>query len=512
MARKVIESNKIGDKSFQTERQNLEHFKDCLSKHGNIMLSFATFVHGSQFNIISQLADLDLHKFLYGIYPEFSQQRSRFTLSALFEEAWCLASALNFLHEELRLRTGPISCAHMDLKPENILIEGFFSLNTDMAVGRWKIGDFGIAIIESMGAEARGSRTGEGQQLAPGDVIRERSINPPREPGPFQAPEMQPNKGLHVSKSSDMWSFGCIIAMILAFSIGGPEEVQQLYKCRKDNYVDDYFYTEDRVVKTEILNWLENQTNDQKLKEHWHWIGKCRDLIQKLLTIEKKERPSAEETGTRLLGIKDGSAGMPIEKQQLWGLSNQQQPIIVLPNPARDDNDSLQSTQSLEDQPVPNHLSVPSRPSLTNHDELLSVKLSFRPSKTSEQTSFVRLEIPPHVKKTFLSPSGQRAAFLSENIVYLYQLDILDFPLHRWDAKASLKLIPKEAMERWNVFKCSETRQWTSVFLAGSYCALASISREHDDDTVFSRSFKRLFNFRLAYEYCRKSSCMTYQN
>ena len=240
MERKVIESNKVGDRIFQTERQNLEHFKDCLSRNDNIMLSFATFVHGSHFNIISQLADLDLHKFLYGNYPEYFQQRSRFTLPALFQEAWCLASALNFLHEELRLRTRPTSCAHMDLKPENILI--FFSSNISVTVGRWKFGDFGIAIIEPWDAEAHGSRIDKGQQLAPGDVIRERSINPPREPGPFQAPEMQPNKGLRVSKSSDMWSFGCIIVLILAFAIGGHEEVQQLYKCRKDGYIDDYFY------------------------------------------------------------------------------------------------------------------------------------------------------------------------------------------------------------------------------------------------------------------------------
>ena len=496
MARKVIESNKIGDKSFQTERQNLEHFKDCLSKNGNIMLSFATFVHGSHFNIISELADLDLHKFLYGTYPEFSQQPSTFTPRALFEEAYCLASALNFLHEELRLRTGPISCAHMDLKPENILIEGFFDSKTAMTVGRWKIGDFGIAVIEPLDTEAHGSRTGKGQQLAPGDVIRERSINPPREAGPFQAPEMQPNKGLRVSKSSDMWSFGCIIVMILAFSIGGPEEVQQLYKRRHDGYIDDYFYMEGPVVKVEILDWLKYQSENQQLEEHWQWIGECRDLIQDLLTIKKEDRPSAKNTGARLSDISKSSARMSIEKQQLWGLSNQQQPTIILTTSPGDDSNSIQSTQSLEtkeEYPVPTHPSASRRPSSTSRDELPAVELSFRPAKANANLSYVKLQTPLNVKKTCLSPSGRRAAFLSETTIYLYQLDILDdtsAPLRRWDAKASPKLITQEAMERCNVFQCPETRQWTSIFLAGSYCALASISKEHNDDTVFFRSPK----------------------
>ena len=71
-------------------------------------------------------------------------------------------------------------------------------------------------------------------------------------------------------------------------------------------------------MKPEILDWLKYQNENQKLEEYWHWIGECRDLIQDLLTIKKEDRPSAKDTAVRLLRIRDSSAKLPVEKQQLW--------------------------------------------------------------------------------------------------------------------------------------------------------------------------------------------------
>lgn len=496
MARKVIESTKLGTKSFYTERHNLQQFKDCLSKNDNIMMSFATFVHGSQFNIISPLADLDLHGFLYGQYPEFSQRCDNYTPGALFQEAWCLASALNFLHEQLNLRTGPISCAHMDLKPENILIEGLLpSLNDEMAVGRWKISDFGIAIIRPLNPEAHGSRTSKEHQLAaPGDVIRDISMNPPRPPGPYQAPEMQPQKGLRVSKSSDMWSFGCIIAMILAFAVGGPKKVNELHDCRKKGHSDDYFYMmEGPAVKPGIINWLKYQREDQNHKEHWQWISECQALILDLLAIKKEDRPSAKKAGMCLLKISKGSGRIPLEKQKLWGASKQDEQTIIFTSSAKADINSLHSTQSFEtdgEHMPPNHMPSP-MPSFTASDELRKGQVPFRPLNVTQSSSFIRLETPLNAKKACLSSCGRRAAFLSENAVFLYQIDVLDDEPACWKPKSHTKRLKKDAISRYETFECTEARQWTSIFLAGPFCALASTSKEHVEDMVFIRSLKQ---------------------
>lgn len=522
MARKVIESTKPGTKSFLTEKRNLEQFKDCLSKNDNIMMSFATFVHGSQFNIILPLANLDLHDFLYGNYPEKSQRCTGFTPRALFEEAWCLSSALNFLHEQLNLRTGPISCAHMDLKPENILIEGLSpSPNGEMVVGRWKISDFGIAIIKPLDAEAHGSRASKEHQLAaPGDVIRDISMKPPRPPGPYQAPEMQPQEGLRVSKSSDMWSFGCIIAMILAFAVGGPEEVKQLHECRKHGHMNDYFYMkEGPAVKPKIIDWLKHdyQREDQNLKEHWQWISECQILVLDLLAIKKEDRPSAEQAGICLLSISKGSGRIPLEKQKLWGASEQEQQTIASISSATDDISSLHSTLSFETdgEHFPPDDMPPPISSFTAPDELRIGQAPFRPPNVTQSLSFIRLATPLNVKKACLSSCGRRAAFLSENEVFLYQLDALDDKLACWKPKSHTKRLTKDTISPIEPFECTEARQWTSIFLAGPFCALASTSKEHIEDMVFIRSLsthKSYVAAQYAYPLSRESSCTTYRS
>ena len=489
MARKVIESTKIGDKSFQTERQNLEQFKDCLSKNENIMMSFATFVRGTQFNIVSRLADMDLHQFLHGTYREFPQLCTRFTPEALFEEAWCLASALNFLHEELKTRQRKISCAHMDLKPENILVQQLVTTpSPDRVVGKWMISDFGIATIKPLDAEALESLTSKEQQLAPGDIIQDRSIDPPRGPGPYQAPEMQQHKGLRVSKSSDMWSFGCIIAMILAFAIGGPEMVRELRESRKIGYEDDYFYMEGppAKVKPEIIEWLGHLAENENLKEHWQWIKDCQSLVEDLLVIPKDSRPSAGRSGTRLLKIRENIGKIQSERQRMWGAPTQQQLTIHLPTPERDASNSSNSTQNSEaseERLAPIH-PTPPRQSLTTHDELQSAQVPIKPSVVAQSSSFVRLEAPLNVQKACLSSCGRRAAFLSENLIYLYQLDNLYDEPAPWKSKMNKNRVSKESMAGFEMFGCSEPRQWTSIFLAGSYCAVASISKENNEDMV----------------------------
>lgn len=395
---------------------------------------------------------------------------------------------VKFLHEELRLDNEKISCAHMDLKPENILVEELISSpNAGTVVGRLEISDFGIAVVGPLDPEAHASWTGKGQQLTPGDVIRDRSINPPRGPGPFQPPEMQPNKGLRVSKSSDMWSFGCIIAMILAFSIGGPEEVEQLYKCRNDG-TDDYFYTEGPAVKPGITEWLRDQTEDQNLKEHWPWIKECQSLIQDLLTIQKDSRPNASKTAMRSLTVSKISEKIPLERQKLWGASIQQQPTALLTNLEEDDSDSVYSAQTMDTRrgrSDPIHPSTP-RPSLAS---FVGLQSPFSPSTVAQFLSYVKLETPLNVKKTCLSPCGRTAAFLSTNTVYLYQVDDLNEMTH-WGLKPNPKRIDKEVMSRFEMFRCTDTHQWTSVFLAGAYCALVSTFKEHTEDTVLASPFK----------------------
>src|SRR5271156_1796178 len=109
------------------------------------MQSYTAFLHGSDFNIISPLADLDLHTYFKGNYDDFSSRSRRFSPAHLLYGAWCLAGALKFLHEGLQPVgiAEKIYCAHLDLKPENVLV--MWTRGSDLPAGRWLIHDFGTS-------------------------------------------------------------------------------------------------------------------------------------------------------------------------------------------------------------------------------------------------------------------------------------------------------------------------------------------------------------------------------
>lgn len=482
MARKVIDIDR--SRSFQTENFNLEQFKKSLSTNKNIMMSFATFEHGSQFNIISPLANLDLHTFLHAEYGDFHQRSTGFTPQFLFEETWCLAFALKFLHAGLALPTGRVSCAHLDLKPENILVEWSTQAvstvpgsTSDTPVGRWKISDFGISVVKPLDIVEGHS----GLALTPGDVIRERSVNPPRDPGPFQAPEMQRNRGLRVSTSSDMWSFGCIVTMILAFALGGPEKVSELYKCRKNEYPDDYFYTDTStngaVVKPEIEKWLGDQVKADMYSEHMEWILKCQELVHDLLAIDKSQRPS--DAGNRLLTIGVIINSLPRgQRGPLW----MPEQLQLGPGSVETFAQEMDSTLNPELNQGVLVLTVP--PVLgpwSPQGEQVPLQLL----NTPEPSTFARLEVPTNVTQTALSPCGRRVAFLSGSTVYVYTLDQLHQQNDRWTSQRAARRIERNSFQQlFQCFHCFRTCQWTSVLLAGHFIALVSTSRHRNDYTV----------------------------
>ena len=297
--------------NFDTERRALEGFKKSLVTHANIMQNFASFVHGSDFKILSPWADGgDLHQFLYHPYKAIEDYPSRsrlFSPHALLTEAYSLALALHYMHYEMQTRNGRhLRCAHLDLKPENILIcfDDPRATMFDSPVGRWKIGDFGLAMIEE---SVHGSRIvpEEREAMMPGDVLREASFTPAqRGSGPFQPPEVRSVDDARVSTSRDVWSFGCILAMVLAFALGGPDEVANQRQRRRT--ADDWFYqrrnrtsrpnqhhsTADAQLKPDIRSWLERDVYRLAGDRPTGWIRRCSGLVLELLNCNSVERPS----------------------------------------------------------------------------------------------------------------------------------------------------------------------------------------------------------------------------
>lgn len=291
-----------GFRDVDAEQAALRAFKQCLNKNENIMHSYTSFTHGSNFIIISPLADLDLHKFFEGKYYGFETRQQHFTPLHLLREASCLAGALHVLHFQLKSREMAMACAHLDFKPENVLVR--WSPNGgSMPAGQWLVHDFGTSKIKG---KEHHDDPNTLAATAPGDFIVSFSLTKvKRPPGPFQAPEVQTTQERVVGRETDMWSYGCLLAVVLAFALGGPGFVSVLAHSRYDQNVpdllrNDYFYTSHNgsfILKPNVVAWLESH---RSIDPHKKWIGKTIDLIFGLLKVEQTDRLTALEAQTDL--------------------------------------------------------------------------------------------------------------------------------------------------------------------------------------------------------------------
>jgi serine/threonine protein kinase len=547
MAQKVIKGDARGSRSYQTERRNLDLFKKGVTDCDVILKNFASFVHGSSLNIIYPLADLDLHTFLEGNYTTFQNRADAFKPRHMLGQIRSLASALQFLHAELYIEGQMSECAHLDLKPDNILVFWRDDGGTDECAGQWKITDFGISIVRSR--EPGGGRTERrtDQRLAPGDIAREISsrersfIQAPRGPGPWQPPEMQEGR---VTKSSDLWSFGCILATVLAFTLGGPEKVDELYLCRRceGQYENDYFYTDGPVVKSEVLQWLNAQV-DAPPPAQRQWIKLSQDLIVELLNIDKNQRPSAQKARNRVSEILQ----MTESEASLWKpprnkLSQKSS------SPPVSDSESVASfgigaSQELTEKSLesggPNpDVSLHSKPERSAHSGTLpadntrdrrkvvsrrrrgwlsgagGVAMTSEESTTAgtdniapqadtdleptttrirtsvswpaptEAATYARLETPPKTTQVRLSPDGQIAAFLSKARVFVYCLTDISLLQQPWPQSLNrAEMISQNSdPNSFQEFTPSNGRQWTSVLVAGPFVALCSVQRQNSNN------------------------------
>ncbi|KAK1149739.1 hypothetical protein N8T08_005293 [Aspergillus melleus] len=207
---------------FKTEMTNLSLLRANLLKHNHIVSCLATVTIGRDFNILFPLANMDLDQFLEGRYRELS---SDFTLRDLMSEMWKLAEALSFLHGGLQPPRR--KCRHRDLKPSNILL--FF--RGGFPVGQWKISDFGISVIDE---------ADQGPTTTISDFVNNNTYPVVHEPqrypnSTYQPPEASPEVSTKFGRRSDVWSFGCILMRVLAFGLGGEEELRNLDEQRALN-------------------------------------------------------------------------------------------------------------------------------------------------------------------------------------------------------------------------------------------------------------------------------------
>lgn len=274
--------------------------------HPNILELFGSYTYSGAHNFLFPMANLgDLHDLLeHAPPPAFLTDSSRGTASsasqikeeAFYEAACGLASALEKLHyysnEDLKLDL--IGCHH-DLKPRNILVHD----------SKFILADFGLSTMKDSIAD-------------PETLARDRDhyFNPPEAQDYFTF-EKYP-----VGPPSDVWSFGCILAVLLAYmKDGGPKGVEAFKEQRTHTFrayrnrplTLKSFHAGRGQINPGVEKWLADKLAKAKADGKQAEIALV-ELIHDMLTIDPKDRPEIRQVLRRLRCIALYKIAEPIQE------------------------------------------------------------------------------------------------------------------------------------------------------------------------------------------------------
>jgi len=161
---------------------------------------------------------------------------------------------------------------HHDIKPENILIDR----------NRFMLSDFGLSRLEDAALSSKTPhRAGEGYYMAPECELADKDFV----------------SGV-VSRPSDIWSLGCIIAEMITYMTLGPQGVKD-FKARREviiaGYLTTYTFHAGSQPNDNVTTWL------SELSQHTSHIGKgLIQLVSQMLSMEPLRRPNATEVTLQL--------------------------------------------------------------------------------------------------------------------------------------------------------------------------------------------------------------------
>lgn len=479
---------------YMDEIERINRFRNSLL-HENILRSFATFVYDSKLNIILDVVDRNLSTLLsWKIWPDDADPSVK--QLAPLQEATRLAGALRFLHDSQRASF----YFHTSLEPGSILVTDLppeqsrdRESSATHPVGRWLMCDFDIFVIS-----AKREPVSPYGSLPFNKTLARDGV--PRLASFCESPEAKGDKD-NATRARNMWSFGCILSLVLAFALGGPKSVRELNLARQSIYDDDYFYY-DNEIKPEIKSWLQALETKPELRQEQYWIKDILRVLEKLLVLDPKSRWKAGEVARELSRIcqqirlrsrenLEDSILLPVEAlgKNPSGLNGPQVPSHKKPSVTTESHsvgivDRQNATSKREfgpihsqprrpapsrfaqEQPQPPKPPISSRktfnivtPSSLPQKPTFHVSKELTPITASQAHSITRLPLPRlGANHASLSPCGKRAAFWNSSLVRVYQLNI-DQESNEGRVQTSLCFD----------FSCSGL---ATVHLAGKYVAL----------------------------------------
>ena len=251
---------------YEVELRNLSILNHL--KHPNIIEVLGAFSYRDRHNLMFPAMSGDLATLLESERPpEFIKDQT--FVAALSNLASAIEQVHNLTANTIDLQQ--IGCHH-DLRPKNILVDG----------NDFILADFGLSRLKNTSQNSDTMhKQGQGDYIAPecenitGDYNKHR-----------------------IRRSSDIWSFGCIIAEVLTYMMRGKDGVEAFWKLRefKDGQMKYHLFHKgpDRPSHA-VEEWLAGLGN--KCAKSGRLLLQ---LIRAMLCIEPHKRPTAEVVAARL--------------------------------------------------------------------------------------------------------------------------------------------------------------------------------------------------------------------
>lgn len=274
LVRKESEASQV---DFELELENLAMLKYL--KHPNIIELLGSYTHDSKYNLIFPKASCgDLAELLKKPRSQLFASNDSF-LIALGELSSAVSAVHNFASDDRELAK---SGCHHDIKPKNILVNGT----------RFILADFGLSRFKSPEQISETPfKVGEGYYLAP---------------------ECQDIDGLflrhNIRRSSDVWSFGCIIAEVLTYMMKGAEGVEEFMQKRRFKvgpWKFSYFHSGDRP-NSGVTDWLTHLEQEASRSNTTIDRRSCKmllKLVKRMLAMVPEDRPKAFQVEAALYFI-----------------------------------------------------------------------------------------------------------------------------------------------------------------------------------------------------------------
>jgi serine/threonine protein kinase len=271
---------------FVAELRNMSRLK--MLKHPNILPLLVAYSYRYKYNFLFPRAQGgDLQELLNSEIrpPEF--QSTENLVIALAGLSSGIRAMHNFDTEQLKL----IGC-HRDLKPANVLLHESSFVLADFGVSRFR------------------------------DITETSSSMYVSVRGDYTAPECEDINGnfekFKIRRSSDIWSFGCLILELMTHMIYGKKGVEEFHEKRKSvhqagKYVHYMFHGGPGRSNDGVQSWLEKM--QQGCKETQNILAGLQDMLllaRWMLALRPKERPRASEVETHLCYISTYVMANPI--------------------------------------------------------------------------------------------------------------------------------------------------------------------------------------------------------